>query len=93
MPILRHLVAVCVLAAASAAFLLPPEATTTHAPRAGGQVWQCAYLEYIIWQEMDVPQRALADACDRAEADQNWVAAYGAMNTDTLAAAAVHEPH
>lgn len=92
MHILRHLVSGCILAAAAAAFLTQgnPEHDRV---QAATQEWQCADMAYISWHEMDSRQRILADACDRSEADQNWVVAYGAMNSQTLAAAVVHEPH
>ncbi|MCP2041641.1 hypothetical protein L1281_002251 [Neisseria sp. HSC-16F19] len=92
MTILRHLVSACVLAAAAMAFLVPDDSADTQTA-AAAQTWQCADLSHISWQEMDARQRYLAEACDRAEADQNWVMAYGAMNSETMAAAVVHDPY
>lgn len=88
--ILRHLISLCVLAAAAMAFLMPvPHRAGVYA----ATQWQCGDLDHFSWQEMDAQQRSLADACDRVESDQNWVAAYGAMNHEALLTAAVYEPH
>ena len=92
MRILKHTLTGLMIAATGMAFFAPsasPEQALEHS----AQAWQCADLGFVSWQEMDGAQRRLAAACDQAEAEQNWVLAYGGMNTEVVAEAIVHEPY
>lgn len=90
MRLVQHSMAFLLALSASAALLwqpAPPPGNTTAV-----QVLGCAQLGNLSWVEMNAQQKQFADACDTAEANHNWVSAYGRMNAQELAAAVVHEP-